>query len=91
MYKKETVVINASGLHARPASDFVKEAKKFEAKINIRKTGGADEAVNAKSIMRLLSAGISKGTRVEISAEGTDETAAVDALAALVEGGFGEL
>jgi len=90
MYKKETIVINATGLHARPASDFVKEAKKFEAKINIRKLDDTGEGVNAKSIMRLLSAGISKGTKIEISAEGADETAAVDALVALIESGFGE-
>ena len=90
MYKRETTVINISGLHARPASDFVKEAKKFEAAITVRKLEEGAEGVNAKSIMRLLSAGMSKGTRIEISAEGVDEIAAVDALVALIESGFGE-
>ena len=90
MYKKEATVINPSGLHARPASDFVKEAKKYASNITIRRLDKEAEGVNAKSIMRLLTAGISKGIRIELSAEGADEAEAVDALVALIESGFGE-
>ena len=89
MYKRTVTIINNTGLHARPASDFVKEAKKYESAITIKKVNGGD-AVNAKSIMRLLSAGFSKGTVAEITAEGSDENVAVDALVALIESGFGE-
>lgn len=39
MYAKQTIIINKSGLHARPASDFIIEAKKYESKVTIRKTG----------------------------------------------------
>ena len=39
MYAKQTTIINKSGLHARPASDFIIEAKKYESKVTIRKTG----------------------------------------------------
>ena len=91
MYTRQTTVINQTGLHARPASDFVAEAKKFASKITIRNLSEQDaEAVNAKSIVRILSEGFGPGTNVEISAEGEDETAAVDALIALIDSGFGE-
>lgn len=88
MIKKEVVIINKTGLHARPASDFVLAAKKFESKITICKEGG--EAINAKSVVRLLAECIGQGTRVEITADGTDEEAAMDELVALIESGFGE-
>ena len=90
MYKKETTVVNASGLHARPASDFVKEAKQYESKITVRRLSDDGEGVNAKSIIRLLSIGVAKGTAIEIAAEGPDEAEAVDALIALVDSGMGE-
>lgn len=90
MYKKTTTILNKSGLHARPASDFVKEAGKFGSKITIRRLD-EDEEANAKSIVFLLSLGIGQGVEVEISAKGEDEQQAVDSLVALIESGFGEL
>lgn len=90
MVKKQTTVINATGLHARPASDFVLKAKAFTSKITIRNLDAGGEAVNAKSILRLLAEGMKQGTRIEIAAEGEDEQAALTALVTLVDGGFGE-
>ncbi len=90
MYSKETSIINQTGLHARPASEFVKEAKKFESAVQIRNVTGGHSPVNAKSIVRLLSEGMGIGTRVEIIADGPDEQLAVDTLTALIESGFGE-
>lgn len=90
MYKKNATILNKSGLHARPASDFVKEAGKFSSKITIRRLD-EDEEANAKSIVFLLSLGIGQGVEVEISAKGDDEQQAVDSLVALIESGFGEL
>lgn len=90
MYKKTTTILNKSGLHARPASDFVKEAGKFSSKITIRRLD-EDEEANAKSIVFLLSLGIGQGIEVEISAKGDDEQQAVDSLVTLIESGFGEL
>jgi len=90
MYLKQTTIKNKTGLHARPASDFILEAKKYKSKIYIRKMENDSEAVNAKSIARLLSEGIVMGDTIEISADGPDETMAVDKLVALVETGFGE-
>lgn len=90
MTKTEVTVLNPTGLHARPAAEFVRAAKGFESGVCIRNTAGG-EAVSAKSIVKLLALGLNQGCRAEISAEGPDEAAAVAALAALVEGGFGEL
>lgn len=91
MKTAQVTVTNSSGLHARPASDFVGTAKTFQSAVTIRVADRpADTAVNAKSIIRLLSLGIVKGTRIEISAEGADESNAVDALVSLIDSGFGE-
>ena len=92
MYAKKTNIKNPSGLHARPASDFIAMASAFKSDITIRHLGSEDdEPVNAKSIVHLLLLGIIQGDQVEISAEGTDEIDAVDKLIALIESGFGEL
>lgn len=88
MTKKQVEIINETGLHARPASDFVMTAKKYESKITICRESGAP--VNAKSVVRILAEGLGKGAKIEIAAEGADEEQAVEALAGLVESGFGE-
>lgn len=89
MTSQQVTLINASGLHARPASDFVKMAKSFTSKITVRNIDGGT-AVNAKSIVMVLSQGLCKDMVVEIAADGEDEAAAVSALADLVRSGFGE-
>lgn len=90
MTTKQTTIINKTGLHARPASDFVLRAKKFESKITLKNLDAAGETVNAKSIVRLLAEGIGQGTKIEITADGSDEQNAVQELVALIETGFGE-
>lgn len=89
MYEKTVTVRNSAGLHARPAALFIAEAKKFESSITIGLVGG-DKSVNAKSMVKLLTLGICKDQEVKLSAEGADETVAVDTLVAMIEGGFGE-
>ena len=88
MIKREFEIINKTGLHARPASDFVLLAKGFESKVTIAKAGG--EAVNAKSMVRILAEGIGQGDKIELTTEGADEELAMNALAKLIESGFGE-
>lgn len=91
MYAEKTKIINKTGLHARPASDFVKEAKKFESKIKIANLNTPEEEpVNAKSIISILTLGMAQGTDVEITAEGSDEEEAIRSLVALIQSGFGE-
>lgn len=89
MYSKKTTIQNRTGLHARPASDFIGCASKFKSKIVIKKISD-DEEANAKSIVMLLSLALGQGEEVEISAKGEDEVEAVDALVALIDAKFGE-
>lgn len=88
MISKTTVVKNPSGIHARPASLFVQEASKYTSSVTVGKVGG--EAKDAKSILMVMSLGMTCGCEIEIAADGPDETAAVDALVALIESGCGE-
>ena len=88
MTKNTVEIVNKTGLHARPASDFVLAAKKYESRITICREGGVP--VNAKSVVRILAEGLGQGVKIEIAAEGADEAQAVAELTALVAGGFGE-
>lgn len=91
MYKRTTVIANPTGLHARPASDFIALAGKYTSRIIIKRINGdEDEEANAKSIVGLLSLGLCQGEEVEITAKGEDEAQAVDALIALIDSRFGE-
>jgi phosphocarrier protein len=87
MVERTVVLTNETGLHARPANEFTKEANKYRSKITIQKNG---EQFNAKSIISILSMGADKGTQISIIAEGEDEDQAVEALAKLVNSSFGE-
>ena len=89
MYTRNVLIQNRTGLHARPASEFVACAAKFESRITIR-SALEEDSVDAKSIMLLLSIGLGQGDEVVITAKGEDETEAVDALVALIESKFGE-
>lgn len=91
MYQKQVTVLNPTGLHARPASDFVALAKTFPCKIKIRDLISDEPPVNAKSMVMLLSLGLAQGAQAELSADGENERQAVDELAALIASGFGEL
>lgn len=87
---EKTQVVNSCGLHARPASIFVKKAKEFQSDIQVRNVDKDSPFVSAKSILRLLTAELCMGNWVEIRAEGSDEEEAVNALVELVNSGFGE-
>ena len=89
MTTRHIMIQNRTGLHARPASEFVALAAKFKSKITIRRLDEEDET-NAKSIMLLLALGLGQGEDVVITAKGEDEAEAVEALAALVASKFGE-
>lgn len=87
MISKEIVVQNQVGLHARPATFFIQKANEFTSSIWIAKD---ERKVNAKSLLGVLSLGITRGTSVSITAEGADEEAAIDALTSLVASNFAE-
>ena len=86
----EVIVQNAVGLHARPAAIFAKTASTFSSNVLIENLTKGSTPVNAKSILRLLSAGIQMHDHLRITAEGTDESAAVNALSLLIATNFGE-
>ena len=88
MISHNITVNNSVGLHARPATFFVQKANSFKSSIWVEKE---DCRVNAKSLLGVLSLGISRGTAITIIADGADEGEAVAALASLIDGEFGEL
>lgn len=85
--QREIEIKNALGLHARPASLFVKLASSFKSEIIVEKDG---EEVNGKSLMGLLMLAAAAGSVVKISARGEDCAAALDAIAELIEKKFEE-
>ncbi len=87
MFVKDVVVQNQVGLHARPATFFIQKANEFKSTIWVEKE---ERRVNAKSLLGVLSLGIMGGAQIRILAEGSDEEAAVSALAELVDTGFAE-
>ena len=87
MTERSVTVVNGLGLHARAAARFVHLATRFESQIRV---GRNAKVMDGKSIMGILLLAAARGTTITISAEGTDESAAVDALVRLVESGFGE-
>jgi len=87
MISRSVTIKNSVGLHARPATFFVQKANCYKSSIWVEKE---DCRVNAKSLLGVLSLGISKGTEITLIADGSDEIDAVDALAALVDSEFGE-
>ncbi len=87
MYSKEIEVQNQVGLHARPATFFIQKANEFKSSIWVEKD---DRKVNAKSLLGVLSMGITKGTSINIIADGVDEKEAVDTLVELIASNFTE-
>ena len=81
MFVKEIVVQNQVGLHARPATFFIQKANEYKSSIWIEKD---NRRVNAKSLLGVLSLGITRGLSIVIIAEGSDEEQAVTDLVNLV-------
>ena len=87
MVTQEVTINNEVGLHARPATFFSQKANEFKSGIWVEKD---ERRVNAKSLLGVLSLGITKGTTITLLADGSDEKEAVAALSELVSGNFGE-
>ena len=82
--KKSTVEIKLqNGLEARPVAMLVQVARKDESSIYLESMG---KKVNAKSIMGMMSLGLDNGDQVTVTAEGTDEGEAVDAIEKYLQG-----
>jgi phosphocarrier protein HPr len=87
MTTRSVEVTNALGLHARAAARFVHLATRFTSQIRVARDS---KVMDGKSIMGILLLAAARGTTLTISADGPDETHAVDSLIELVESGFGE-
>jgi phosphotransferase system HPr (HPr) family protein len=74
----ELTVIDPTGLHARPAARFVQSASRFTSRIVVRHDG---READAKSLLSLLTLGLKPGSRIALTAEGTDAEGALVALA----------
>ena len=85
--KSEVQIRNKKGLHARASAKFVKCAETFNASVRVTRDG---QSVGGTSIMGLMMLAAGPGTVIVIEANGVDATAALAALVALVEDGFGE-
>lgn len=84
-------VANPSGLHARPAAEFVRAATRFACPIRVANLSrDPDRTVDAKSILGVLSLGVSSGHEIRLTTDGADAGVALDALQALIDAGLGE-
>ena len=77
MAKFSYTIKDELGIHARPAGELVKEAKKYESKITITKEG---RTVEATKLMAVMSLGVKCGQTIDVEVTGADEAAAADAI-----------
>lgn len=82
MFNKEVVVRCESGLHNRQATYFVQKANEFESSIYLE---SENRKMNAKSLLGIMSLGVITGSKVTLSATGSDAEAAVNALELLLQ------
>ncbi len=83
----ELTIVNRRGLHARAAARFVKLAGEFDSDITVAKDGAE---VSGLSIMGLMMLAAAPGTRITVRAAGRQAKQAIQAIQALVDGGFDE-
>src|SRR5947209_10195725 len=83
----DAVILNKTGLHARPAATFVDLAKRFQANIKVR---NGDTVANGKSLLSLLQLGAEHGATIRVSAEGPDAETALNTLQKGIASGLGD-
>lgn len=87
MVSREVAVINRLGLHARAAAKLVGTATRFASSLTVSREG---RSADAKSIMAVMMLAATRGHTVVLSAEGPDESAALEAVTQLFADRFGE-
>ncbi|MFZ2948234.1 MAG: HPr family phosphocarrier protein [Desulfuromonadaceae bacterium] len=87
MLRKEFLIINKLGLHARASALLVKTSSRFSSDVKLARD---DVEVNGKSIMGIMMLAASKGSSVRLSVDGVDEAEAFQAIGDLISTGFGE-
>ena len=87
MQQREVEIVNKLGLHARASAKLTQLAAKYPCEVMLSRNG---RKVNAKSIMGVMMLAANKGSKVILETDGAEETAAIEALAALIADRFGE-
>lgn len=77
MIEKSMIILNETGLHARPASQLVSLMNGFKCDIKIIKE---NKTANAKSILNIMSMALAKGSEITIRVDGEDEQVAVECI-----------
>ena len=85
MITRDVTIKNSVGLHARPATFFIQKANQYKSTIWVEKD---ERRVNAKSLLGVLSLGITKDMSVTLIADGADEEDAINGLAELIDNGL---
>ena len=94
MIERKLLIRAPLGLHARAAAKLVRLASGFQSQVRLRRVdgpGGMEASADAKSILSVLMLAASHGVELHASAEGSDEEAAMNAIAQLFAEGFGEM
>lgn len=82
MLEEKLIIKNKTGLHARPAAQFVEKANSFNSDICIEYK---DEKINAKSILSLMSLGLGQGSTFTLRVQGSDEKQALEDLKKFIQ------
>ena len=82
MVEKTVVIVNETGLHARPANGLVNHAKKFSSRVELLRE---NKTANAKSIINILTLDLNKGAEVLVRTNGEDEEAALNEIVDYLE------
>jgi phosphocarrier protein HPr len=82
MVSKEVIVKSSTGLHARPATLLVKKASSFKSDVTVEFNG---KKANVKSLIGVLSLGVTKNSKIKVIVSGDDETLALEEVVKLIE------
>lgn len=90
MSEAKFVVSHPAGLHARPASMFVKTCNTFPCEIKVMNVTANSPLVNAKSVLAVLTLGVDSGHEILVKANGEKEDELITAIDQLIKTNFGE-
>lgn len=88
MIRKDIEIKNKLGLHARAAAKLVHAAARFKSNVKVRK---GSEEVDAKSILGILLLAAGPGTMITVTANGEDESQALESIESLIDSKFDEV
>lgn len=87
LLKRQLIILNKRGLHARASAKFVQTVESFDAVVEVEKDG---QTVGGNSIMGLMMLAASQGSHIDVTAQGKEASEVLDALEKLVNNKFDE-